>query len=103
MKNVHLSKPKIMKLACIGKEVDNIHGTIIHLTFTIPLNKKMMNIKDHEKWDILIKTYDQLWVVFHEISLVGVHYCKLHVIKQAHTKFMGGFDVQMTCDFYNNP
>lgn len=43
-----------------------------------------------------------------EISLVGNKLlvfldCKLHVIKQAHTKFMGGFDVQMTCDFYKNP
>ncbi len=46
MKNVHLSKPKIMKLACTGKVVVNIHGTTIHLTFTIPLNKKIMNLKD---------------------------------------------------------
>jgi hypothetical protein len=29
--------------------------------------------------------------------------CRLCVIKQVHKEFMGGFDVKMTCDFYQIP
>jgi hypothetical protein len=32
-------KPKIVKLAHIGKVAFNINGTTIHYTFVIPLNK----------------------------------------------------------------
>ncbi len=58
-------KPKIVKLAHIGKATFNINGTIIHSTFVIPLNKNFnewKNLND-AKHKTLIKTYDRLWLL----------------------------------------
>ncbi len=49
-----------------------------------------------------------LLVVVDEISLISSRMltfinCKWHVIKRVHTKFMGGLDIIMTCDFYQAP
>ncbi len=54
-------KPKIVKLAHIGKATFNINGTTIHFTFVIPLNKNFNELKNlnDEKHKTLIKTYDQ--------------------------------------------
>jgi hypothetical protein len=40
-----LKKPKIMKLTCTRKSVFNINGMTIHLTFAIPFNKKINELK----------------------------------------------------------
>jgi len=72
--NVAPTKPKIMKLANIGKVAFNINGITIHSTLAILLNKIFNELKtlNNEKHDTLINTYDQLWLfVIDEISLVG--------------------------------
>jgi hypothetical protein len=72
--NVDTLKPKFMKLAYIGKTKFNINGMTIHSTFAIPLNKNLieLNALSHERWDIFIKTYDQLCLlVINEVFLVG--------------------------------
>jgi hypothetical protein len=60
--NVDCLKPKIMKLTYTGKIALNIHGTTIHSSFVIPLNKNFNELKAlcDEKCDSLIKHYDQL-------------------------------------------
>jgi hypothetical protein len=51
-----------MKLTYTGKIALNIHGTTIHSSFVIPLNKNFNELKAlcDEKCDSLIKHYDQL-------------------------------------------
>jgi hypothetical protein len=96
-----------MKLTYTKKATFNINGTTIHLGLAIPLNKNYNDLKplSDEKCDILIKAYDQLQlVVIDEVFLVDNRMlsfidCKLRVIKQIHTEFMGGF-VIMIGDFY---
>jgi hypothetical protein len=39
--NANPLKPKVMKLAYIGKATFNINGMTIHLALVIPLNKKI--------------------------------------------------------------
>jgi hypothetical protein len=62
MPHVNPIKPKIMKLAHIGKSTFNINGTTIHSTLVIPSNKKLNELKklNDIKHNTLIKTYDQL-------------------------------------------
>ncbi len=102
--NVDILKPKIMKLTYIGKTSFNINGTMIHFTLEFPLNKNLtyFNALSDERWNIFIKTYDQLCLfVIDEISLIGNRKLsfidhRLCIIKQ----FMGGLNVIMTGDFY---
>jgi hypothetical protein len=63
-----------MKLTYIGKVAFNINNTIIHFALAIPLNKNLtkLNALSDEKWEIFIKTYDQLYLsVINEIFLVN--------------------------------
>jgi hypothetical protein len=77
---------------------------MIHFTLEFPLNKNLtyFNALSDERWNIFIKTYDQLCLfVIDEISLIGNRKLsfidhRLCIIKQ----FMGGLNVIMTGDFY---
>ncbi len=74
IQNADPLKPKVMKLAYIGKFAYNINGLTIHSTLAIPLNKIFNELKtlSDEKLDNLIKIYDQLnLLVIDEILLVG--------------------------------
>jgi hypothetical protein len=81
---------------------------MIHSTFEFPLNKNLteFNAISDERWNIFIKTYDQLCLlVIDEVSLIGNRMLsfidhRLCIIKQVHNEFMGGLNVMMTNDFY---
>jgi hypothetical protein len=63
-----------MKLTYTRKTIFNINGTKIHSAVAIPLNKNLtkLNALSDERWDIFIKTYDQLCLlVINEVFLVG--------------------------------
>jgi hypothetical protein len=59
--NVHLLKPKVMKLTYIRKTSFNINGTTIHFALKISLHKniKKVNTLNDKRCDTFIKTYDQ--------------------------------------------
>jgi hypothetical protein len=59
--NVHLLKPKVMKLTYIRKISFNINGTTIHFALKISLHKniKKFNALNDKRCDTFIKTYDQ--------------------------------------------
>jgi len=71
--NVDLLKPKVMKLAYIGKVAFNTNGMPIHSTLAIPC-KKFHEFKafSDEKCNGLIKNCDKLHLlIVDEISLFG--------------------------------
>ncbi len=97
-----------MKLIYIGKVAFNINGTIMQFAFVVPLNKNYNELKalSDKKPNILIKPFHQLqMLIINEVLLIGNRMLtfidhKLHDIKQAHNKFMGGLDVNTIGDFY---
>lgn len=106
--NVDPLKPKIMKLASTRKATFNINETIIHSTLIITLNRNLNKFLKliNERWDSLIKRYQQLHLlIIDEIYFVADKLLtfinnRLRVIKQVHNEFVGGFDIIMIGDYY---
>jgi hypothetical protein len=109
--NTHLHldhlKKKFLFMAYIGKTTFNIDGTTIHSSLFIPLNCKDLLSLNSERFDNLIKKYDELQlIVLDEISLIGKKILKfidflLRSIKCIHTKVFGNLDVIIIGDFYH--
>jgi hypothetical protein len=84
---------------------------MIHSALAIPINKNFKKFKalNDERCDISIKTYTQFQLlILNEITLVGNRMLsfidhKLRIIKKVLDNFMGGLDVIMSSDFYQDP
>jgi len=109
--NLHLLKPKVMKLTYMRKTSFNINGTTIHFALKISLHKNItkVNALNDNRCETFIKTYDQHHLlVTNKISLIGNKVLsfinrRLHVTKQVHNEFMGGLNVTVIGDYIKFP
>jgi len=95
-------------MAYTFKVTFNINGTTIHSRLSLPLNCKHLQSLLVEKFNSLLKTYDELQLlVLDEVSLIGsriLFFIDLHLrsIKHTHNHFFGNMDVIIIGDFISN-
>ncbi len=87
----------------------NINGTTIHSGLSLPLNCKHLQFLSIERFNSLLKPYDDLQLVLlNEVSLIGSKifcFIDLHLRsnKHTHNHLFGNMDVIIIGDLYQAP